>query len=410
LQFGSLGGGFEGVRGSVTGYPVAGFAGIGNGEVVQANVTQLVQNWSTTELDPSWGLPNHGFAIFTGGTTDGWAYNTVGNTNPLLRPKLVVTYTLEGTLRDYFYTADLNSILNNIGPSALDGSLIQTQFLDLNDANTGTTETLMRFNISFGKPDDLNSIPDGETIIKAELLVTTNAPRFRGSSNAQTGGEYAIHQMLVDWTTSSTFGLTGPVVPTDIAAPAARVSGMGWESATFGDITSIVQNWRAGAPNYGINLKPETTDGWQPFFLGVENNPGLQNLQPFLRVTTAILEPTEFDNYVSSLGAPGMNLADDRDRDGIQAVVEYALGLNPTVYNVLPGLVPSGNDFTLGFDKGAEAAGDPRVSYAIEMSDDLVNWTEATVVEDSNRIEGTIPGPGPGQPKMFGRLRVDYQQ
>lgn len=418
LQFGELGDGFEGVRGSVTGFPVAGFGAIDNGEVVMANVTQLVQNWSTALVDPFFDLPNHGFAIFTGGTTDGWSYNTVGNPNPQLRPKLVVTYTTEGTLRDYFFTADLNTIINNQqggdnqAPATLDASLIATQFLDLNDENAGTTEALLRFPITFGDPEDINTIPDGETIIKAELLISTNSPRIGGSSNAQSGGPYAIHQMLVDWNTTSTFGLTGPVVPTDIDEAAARVEGMGWESATFGDITSVVQNWRAGDPNYGVNLKPETADGWQPLWLGVARDTGLSDLQPLLRVTTAILEPTMFDLYVESAGAPGENLAGDRDLDGIQAVIEYALGLDPTQFNLLPGMVPSGGDYVLSFSKGAEAASDPRVRFAIECSDDLVVWEDLPATEDASSISATLPGPdsGAGRVRKFGRLRIDYQQ
>lgn len=408
LQLGDLGDGFEGVRGASTGLPVAGFGVITNGQVVNANVTALVQAWSS-------GAPNYGFSVFTGGTTDGWSYNTVGNPNPLLRPKLQVTYTVDTTLKDYFFLADQNSIINNqqgtnnTSSAALDGSTIQTQFLDLNDANAGTTEALIRFPVSFGVSGDLQSIPDGESVVKAELLVSTNSPKFGGSGNAQTGGPYAVHQMLVDWDVMTTFGLTGPVVPNDIDFAAGRVVGMGQGSTTFVDITSVIQNWRAGAPNYGVNLKPETTDGWQPFWLGVETlTPGLADFAPILRVTTAILEGNSFDDYMATNGAAGANFLDDRDKDGIVGLIEYGLGLNPIGYDLLPGLVANGNDLTLTFNKGALASSDPNVSYAIELSPDLQNWNDATpAVNDASQISASLPR---GMGKMFARIRIDYAQ
>ncbi|MGE9269712.1 MAG: LamG-like jellyroll fold domain-containing protein, partial [Verrucomicrobiales bacterium] len=96
--------GFEGVRGSSSGLPVAGFAAQEQGQVGEADVTKLVQHWAA-------GNPNHGFAIYTGGTTNGWSYNTVGNPNPVLRPRLEVTYTML-EVKEYFYEADLSAIIN----------------------------------------------------------------------------------------------------------------------------------------------------------------------------------------------------------------------------------------------------------------------------------------------------------
>ncbi|MDP0491583.1 MAG: Ig-like domain-containing protein [Verrucomicrobiota bacterium JB023] len=409
LQQGDLGDGFEGVRGSSTGLPVAGFGTIANGQVVSANVTALVQAWSN-------GAPNHGFSIFTGGTTDGWSYNTVGNDNPYLRPKLEVTYTVNDTLKDYFYYVDRNTIINNqqgsdnTGSAVLDGATVETQFLDLNDPNAGTTEALLHFPVSFGVAGDLNSIPDGESVVKAELMIGTNSARFGGSTNAQSGGPYAVHQMMVDWDLDTTFGLFGPVVPNEIGPAAGRVTGMGWASYTFIDITSVVQNWRAGDPNYGVNLKPETGDGWQPFWQGVGSiSPGLVGYTPTLRVTTAILEDNSFDEYMAANGAPGANFLDDRDNDGIVALIEYGLGLDPDGFDMLPQLELNGDgNYSLTFAKGSLAAVDPRVTYAIECSEDLEEWDvlEPTV-NDTSEISAVIPG---GENKMFARIRVDYAQ
>jgi hypothetical protein len=401
------GAGFEGLRGGTNKLPVAGFGDLEAGAVTSANVTALVQSWAA-------GSPNHGFVLYSGGTTNGWGYNTVGNPNPEFRPKLEVTYTTNTTLKDYFYDADLNTIINNTqgeSGSVLDASTIISIYTDLNDATTGTTEALLRFPVSFGSPEDLNSIPQGETIVKAELLLTTTSPGVgTGTGNSQTGGPYAIHQMLVDWDTETTFGLTGPVVPGDIAEATTRLVGMGQFSATFGDVTPVVQNWRAGAPNYGFNIKPETTDGWNVFWSGTQSDPGLASNAPLLRVTTAILESTAFDDYAAANGDAGANFLDDEDQDGIPSLMEYALGLNLAEKDTLPGLVANGNGFSLSFTKGTEGAADPRLEYIIETSTDLETWTEMTpAVDDGSEISAAIPGPDlPERSKIFARLRVDY--
>ncbi|MGD9418970.1 MAG: Ig-like domain-containing protein [Verrucomicrobiota bacterium JB025] len=398
--------GTEGARSSSTGYPIAGFGAVSQGDVSTANVTAILQAWS------QYGYENHGFAIYTGGTTDGWSYNTVGNENPLLRPKLEVTYTLEPT-RTYYYQADAQLFTNNGGGTgdgvSQDGASIDTLFMDWNDGTSGTTETIIRFPVTFGDPGDLNTIPDGETIVKAELMVRTNSPVYGGSTSAQTGGPYTVHQMLVDWDSTSTFGLTGPIVPADIDESVVEVVGMGWDSTTFSEMTSIVQNWRAGDANYGINLKPATTDGWQTFALGIQQTAGLADAVPWLRVTTAILDPTAFDDYMEAMGASGENLADDDDMDGIIAVMEYALGLDPRSFDVLPGLVADGEGgYTISFEKGIEAASDERVNYSIEISSDLSHWTEAELIEDSaSRISAAVPG---DMERVFCRLAIDYQQ
>lgn len=389
--------GFEGARGASFGRPVAGYVGLDQGEVTTADVTELVKAWAD-------GDPNHGFAIFASPTTNGWSFNTSGNTNPLLRPKLEITYTTL-PVKDYYYLADRSAILNSQSATQ-DGSAVETLFMDLNDGTTGTTEALMRFAVQFGGAG-AGSIPIGEEIVKAELILVTNSPLFLGSTNAQTGGQYAIHQMLTDWSVNplpgTSYGNLGPVVGTHIEPAAVRFEGMGQGATSYVDVTSIVGNWRAGADNFGLNLKPETTDGWQPFFPGVEYNPQLSGAAPMLRVQTAIYNPSAFDTWASANGIPGSNFNEDEDQDGIPALIEYALGLDPLAKDTLPSLAP---DLSLTFIKGAAAAADPAVIYGIETSEDLIDWEpSAAVTNGAGQISAQLPNNGG---KLFGRLTVDY--
>lgn len=388
--------GFEGARGASSGVPVAGFGTMAQGQIGEADVTELVQAWANGEA-------NHGFSIITGGGTDGWSYNTVGNPNPVLRPRLQVTYTTLA-VKEYFYPADRSAVLNSQSPTQ-DAGTVETLFFDLNDGVTGTTEGLLRFPVTFGPGGQ--DIPTGEEVVKAELLIVTNSPVFLGTTNAHTGGQYAVHQMITDWSVNplpgTSYGNLGPIVGTHIEPAASRFQGMGWSSTSYVDVTTIVRNWRAGSANYGVNVKPETTDGWQPFMPGVANNSQLSGAIPMLRVQTAIITPSLFDSWAAANGIPGSNFNEDQDRDGIIALVEYALGLNPLAASTLPVLAP---DFSLTFPKGAAAAADPAVVYGIETSDNLVDWAPAaSVVNGPTAISAQLPNNGN---KLFGRLTVLY--
>ncbi len=388
--------GFEGARGASTLLPLSGFSGADQGEANEADVTPIVQAWAQGES-------NFGFSIYTGGTTDGWSINTVGNPNPVLRPRLVVTYT-PLTVKEYFYEVDQSAVLNTRAlpdGATVDGSLVETLFFDLNDPNTGTTEGLLRFPVTFGSGDG-GSIPIGEEIVKAELLMVTNSPIYFGSANAQTGGEYTVHQMIRDWDVTTYFGNLGPVVGADIQPEGARFSGMGWDSTSYIDITSVVRNWRAGASNYGVNVKPDTSDGWQPFLPGVKNNPQLSSAVPMLRIQTAIITPSPFDQWAIDNGVAGSNFEEDEDGDGLVALVEYALGFDPRSFDRAPVLQPDGS---LTFPKGAQAVADPAVQYELQTSTDLMDWSPWTpAVNSTTEISGQLPA----GPVMFGRLSVRY--
>lgn len=113
---------------------------------------------------------------------------------------------------------------------------------------------------------------------------------------------------------------------------------------------------------------------------------------------------TPLDGFETWAGGFGLVPSEDgdSDKDGITDLVEYALGFNPTTPSTMPGMTPSGNDFTLSFTKGAEAAADPAISYILETSGNLTDWLPAGT-QNASSVSATLPG---GQGKLFGRLRI----
>lgn len=386
----SMGSGLEGVRGISTGLPVAGFPALAQGQAGAADVTAIVREWAT-------GQTNHGFGILSGGTADGWNYDTVGNSTVSLRPKLVVTFISQPT-REYTYTADKSARINSVaGSSSIDGATLDTEVIDT--ATNSTQEAFLRFPVVF---DDVapSAIPLDEEIIKAELLVTTASAFF--SPSAQSSGPISIHQVLQDWNTSTSYGVYGPRIGTQVAESIATLSGLGQGSTTWVDVTSMVRNWRAGAANLGMNLKPGTGDDWMMFWPGTSYG---EIVAPRLRITTAggsIPNVIPFELWSTSLGVSGIASGSDDDQDGITALMEYALGLSPTASDVLPGIGTLGVSFT----KGTLAAGDSRIAYRIMSSTDLNDWAkEDPFVDNSTVISFNVPR---GGGKKFFRLEVVY--
>jgi hypothetical protein len=96
---------------------------------------------------------------------------------------------------------------------------------------------------------------------------------------------------------------------------------------------------------------------------------------------------------------------------GIDNVVAYALGMNPTNPNqsLLPTVAIDSNYLTLSYVPNPNATD---VTYNVEASTDLVNWSTTNVQEISdpnpNGSEFQYIYPiGPGNPQVFLRLRVN---
>jgi len=387
--------GLEGVRGISSGLPLAAFGALAINQVGSGDVTAIVRAWAE---DPQ-ANPNFGFSIYTGGTADAWTFCTEGNATIALRPKLVVSYVVAPT-KTYTFSADRSARLVGQSPT-VDGATLRDEFLDLTSGGR-TQEGLMRFPVEFG--DVESQIPLDEEIVRAELLLFTGTPFVDGSASAQSSGPIAAHRMLVDWQVDTEFGYFGPRLGFEITTADSRVSGMGQGSTAYLDLTSTAQAWRAGEPNYGVNLKPETTDGWQIFWPGSN----IEGTTPVLRIVTAKLsEKTGFDLWAESQGVFGAALDSDNDKDGISALIEYALGLDPKAASQLPGLTNNGGNVSLSFTKGAQAAADAGVIYQIKSSPDLATWNDATgVTNSSGQISVSQAAIVPG--KRFFRLVVSY--
>lgn len=392
-------GSFSGVRGISARTPVAGFGNNLQGDVQAADVTQHVRAWATA-ADPN--LANLGFSIYDASTSDGWNFCTSSNDDPNKRPKLVVSYVAAPKQRqNYSFTADKSVRL--VGSSdSFDGATLEQAFVD--QMTGATQEGIFHFPVAFGAAG--GAIPLDEEIVRAELVLNTSSPTYTGGSNdARSPGPAAVHRMLVDWTPASTFGFNGPVVGTDIAlAEPARMNGMGpTTSATF-DVTNIVQAWREGHDNFGINVKPQSMDGWQFFWPGAASGQFANKVPKLVIYTAKTSTASGYEQWASTNGIAGADQNSDADRDGIPALVEYALGLTPTVFNQMPALERNGNNATLRFLKSST---DPRLSYTIRSSTDLLGWTDETpTVNNASEISLTVPWGG--QRGRFFRLVVTY--
>jgi hypothetical protein len=265
------------------------------GTPVSARVDKAVQGW----VDGT--STNLGFGIRGDRGTNGWSLNTTGASTVANRPRLTVNYTLDPLVEvasyqegvgSYAGTTDLR--FNSADGSAVDGSTREQDFIDgfqVDDPETEPNEAspdqsyLVRF-----EGIDLNY----RQIHRAELVMKTGF----ASANADSAGPFTVHQVLEDWSTSTTYAdldsngdptVNGPlelVAGGTIAAAAANVTGIQDTEVMYIDVTSIVENWRAGQPNYGLYIGTPspadggTANGWQIFLSGA----GDPDFRPELRI------------------------------------------------------------------------------------------------------------------------------
>ncbi|MCW1922527.1 Ig-like domain-containing protein [Luteolibacter arcticus] len=390
-----------GVRGRSALTPLAGFAGLALGDIDTVDVTKFVRIWVNVQNNESEDY-NHGFSLYDADTDDAWGYCTSGNSDPNLRPKLVVSYippTPDVETNSYSFDASKSVKLRGTGTS-LDGAQLQGNYIDLEPSPGTTEEALFQFPVEFGA--GAQAIPADEDIVRAELVLTSVS-----GGNSASPGPVAVHRMLEDWMIESNYGYYGPEVGAQLdIAEDARVFGLGHGSIATFDVTAIVRAWRAGAGQHGINVKPETTDGWQFFWPGASGADATKVPKLVIYTAKSIGVESGFEAWATANGIGGATQDFDGDHDGIPALIEYALGLDPEAFDKLPGLQAEGGGTVLRFLKGAP---DNRLVYKIKSSIDLDVWGDVTpTVDNANEISAIVTI---GEDDVrFYRLSVTYTE
>jgi hypothetical protein len=292
--------------------PVGGYINMNvHDRVESADVTSIVQEWTN-------GADNYGFVMF-GETTDYWVVEGTGRdyhypNDVTRRPKLVVEYTPTRTLPMIFQQGTNGYAGCSMLRVGQDGTTLLGDAIDVAtnaayvDGGTGPTDpefdALVKFDSLFGT--GAGQIPPGTSIVKAYLALTT--PPESNSVDVHTKGPYTVHRMLVDvdWTGtnhparpflwSEFAGGDGPTAADgEIGPELASAQAIAYDGRAFFDVTSAVQAWQNGsAPNYGLVVKPGTTDGWKIHWTG-SSSPADLRPQLILLMPKWPSKPADFD-------------------------------------------------------------------------------------------------------------------
>ncbi|WP_425400113.1 DNRLRE domain-containing protein [Aeoliella sp.] len=275
-----------------------------------ASVTRAVQSW----VD---GDTNYGLAVVSDhrDNDNGWGVHSTGSSEVSYRPKLTVTYTtspnvqvheFQDGLGGYDGTTDvmLNLVTDTGGTperdddtvlGGIDASTESELFLDgNNDGDSYDTPYLIKF-------ADVEALTG--RVYKAELLIATGF----SSGVSDSGGPYTVHQMLTPFDTTSVYSdYSGDVddmlAANEIAPEVGRFVEIDEAEYMSMDVTSVVDNWLSGDPNYGFYIGSDgTSDGWQIFTSGAVD----PDLAPMLRIYT-VPEPTTFVLGVLGIAVIGM--------------------------------------------------------------------------------------------------------
>ncbi|BCX46121.1 hypothetical protein HAHE_00290 [Haloferula helveola] len=243
-----------------------------------------------------------------------------------------------------------------------------------NDESTWSTTTVAAFG-SGGSIDFTGGI----------ALVDTYAFTNLGSNTAADWTLYYSTDGGATWTSLGTS--SGAATSDGLSLPI----GLSWDLSTIGNATVPVT----------FLLDPVSTGGTNGS--AAQRSIGFDN---FLISAASVTAGTAgFADWATGEGIPNDPTYDATDKDGIPALVEYALGLSPSVTETLADTFDPATG-TLSFDLDATALANGDITVVIEESDDLgVTDPWATVATDTagNIIEYTLPT---GQPKVFARLNV----
>jgi hypothetical protein len=254
--------------------PVGAFGTNAVGQIGSANITNIVQQWSSGTL------ANNGVAVQAGipGPIDDWHIHTTGYATPEGRPKLSVTYTTDpvtvttfqpgvGTYADSSVT--MTRVLSS-GAAPTNGATITTNAgLDGMDATTNEQLALVKFSNVFG--NGVGQAAPDKPVAKAWLVISTAS-----ASNAQTNDPYDVDIVRRSWDTTTTYNQfgTNPGVQFadgDITPTLDRRAGVAAGGESWFDVTGYLESVRNGATDNGLSIRARGTDGWNIFFNGASD-------------------------------------------------------------------------------------------------------------------------------------------
>ena len=126
-------------------------------------------------------------------------------------------------------------------------------------AETKRAQGLIRFDNLFG--NGAGQVPVGSTIISASLTVNV-------TNTSSAGATVGLHQMLVNWSESSTWNTLSSGVSTNgveaaVTADSTLSDPSQSGTVTFNGLQSTIQDWLDGtSTNYGWVITTNNTDGW----------------------------------------------------------------------------------------------------------------------------------------------------
>jgi hypothetical protein len=267
---------------------IGGYEGCAQGIVQVTEVTPVVQAWVNGE-------PNHGFILRINGS-NAWGFGSSANGTQVRRPKLIVEFTrvrsrylvIQQDVNGYTGTSMLrlqaSTLADPTGTTTLGTAIAGGAYLD---GGEDLAVGLLKFDDVFGTGP--NQVPPDLSILRAYVALSTT-----GSGNAPSRGRYDFHRLLidVDWAGdggepflwSEFANADGPTLADNEIGPVlASTEGMLWNARPWVDITSTVMAWQGGETNYGLIVKPgtsdngdgvtppaPTTDGWEIDWLGTD--------------------------------------------------------------------------------------------------------------------------------------------
>lgn len=103
--------------------------------------------------------------------------------------------------------------------------------------------------------DNPGQIPPGATVTSASLGMTVYI-------DTPPPGTPEIHKVLVEWDENTVNGVSFWSVPTPIAPSIGTMPTGEVNTVVSGDVTSLVQDWADGEPNWGVMLRGLGTEGF----------------------------------------------------------------------------------------------------------------------------------------------------